>query len=197
MKYTTRDLVILAVFGSLWGLSEISLGTVIKSLNLPLSGIILSTIGVTIALIGRVFVNKKGSILFIGAIAMLLKLFSLGGVVIGPMVGIISEAIVAEVTLSLSGETRKSSMILAGSLGVLWVLVQPFVTNPILFGRTLVDAWLNFLILGRRVMGINQSSVVWIVGGLVAIHLVIGGIAGWLGWTLGKLLQSRLGYSPK
>ena len=197
MKYTTRDLVILAVFGSLWGLSEISLGTVIKSLNLPLSGMILSTIGVTIALIGRVFVNKKGSILFIGAIAMLLKLFSLGGVVIGPMVGIISEAIVAEVTLSLSGETRKSSMILAGSLGVLWVLVQPFVTNPILFGRTLVDAWLNFLILGRRVMGINQSSVVWIVGGLVAIHLVIGGIAGWLGWILGNLLQSRLGNSPK
>ena len=36
MKYSTRDLVTMAVFGSLWGISEISLGTIIKSLNIPL-----------------------------------------------------------------------------------------------------------------------------------------------------------------
>lgn len=195
MKYSTRDLVTLAVFGSLWGLSEISLGTVIKSLNLPLSGLVLSTIGLTIALIGRVFVPQKGSTLFIGALAMLLKLFSLGGVVLGPMIGIISEAIVAEIVLSLAGRIQAGSMILAGSLGVLWVLVQPFVTNPLLFGRTVMDAWLNLLNSGGRILGINNGGVIWIISGLVIFYLLIGGFAGWLGWRLGILLQSRLGLS--
>lgn len=193
MKYSTRDLVILAVFGSLWGLSEISLGTVVKSLNIPLSGMVLAAIGLTIALIGRVFVPQKGSTLFIGAIAMLLKLFSLGGVVIGPMIGIISEAIVVEVTLSLTGKPKRGSMILAGSLGVLWVLAQPFITNPIMFGRTVLDVWLNLLVMGSCVLGIDSSGAIWIIGGLAVIHLGIGGGAGWLGWGLGNLLQTRLG----
>ena len=180
MKYSTRDLGTLAVFGALWGLVEISLGTIIKSLNIPLSGMVLSTVGLTIALVGRVFVPKKGSTLFIGAIAMLLKLFSLGGVVMGPMIGIISEAVVAEVTLSLTGKPKRGSMILAGSLGVLWVLAQPFITNPIMFGRTVLDVWLNLLVMGSRVLDIDSSGAAWIIGGLVAIHLGIGGGARWL-----------------
>ena len=43
----------------------------------------------------------------IGVIAMLLKLFSLGGVVVGPMIGIIGEAIIAELVLSLGGQPRR------------------------------------------------------------------------------------------
>ena len=45
MKFSTRELVTMAVFGTLWGLVEMSLGTVLKSLNIPLSGVVLSTIG--------------------------------------------------------------------------------------------------------------------------------------------------------
>ena len=97
MKFSTRELVTMAVFGTLWGLSEMTLGTVLKSLNIPLSGVVLSTVGLVIALVGRVLVPRRGSTLFIGVIATLLKLFSLGGVIIGPMIGIMSEALVAEV----------------------------------------------------------------------------------------------------
>ncbi len=64
----------------------------------------LAAIGLTVALVGRVFVPRRGSTLFIGVIAMLLKLFSLGGVIIGPMVGIFTEALVAEIVLSLAGK---------------------------------------------------------------------------------------------
>jgi len=195
MKYSTRDLVTLAVFGALWGFSEISLGTVIKSLNIPLSGVVLSTIGLIIALTGRIFVPQKGSTLFIGSLAMLLKLFSLGGVVMGPMIGIFSEAIVAETVLSLLGKPRKLTMLLAGGLGVLWVLIQPFVTGPILFGRTVFDVWINMLIMGGRILGISDTGGLWIVSFLIIIHLCIGVFAGWLGWKLGNILKSRLGIS--
>ena len=193
MKRSTRELATLAVFGALWGLSEISLGSVLKTLNIPLSGVILSAIGLTIALVGRIFVPKQGSTLFIGVIAMLLKLFSLGGVIIGPMVGIITEAIVAEIVLTLGGKPSRSIFVLAGALGVGWVLVQPFVTGPLLFGRTLFTVWLDLLDQGSRLLGLQPSAGIWIFLALLGIYLTLGGVIGWLSWDIARLLQIRLG----
>lgn len=195
MKHTTRELAILAVFGTLWGLVEISLGALLKTLDIPLSGVVLAAIGLTVALTGRVFVPRRGSTLFIGVIAMLLKLFSLGGVVIGPMIAIVTEALVAEITLSLMGKPRRISFILAGAFGVLWVLIQPFVTGPILFGRTLVIVWLDLLDRGSRLLGLDPSAAIWILAGLLAIYLGIGGVVGWLSWDVARQLQTRLGRS--
>jgi hypothetical protein len=193
MKLSTRELATLAVFGALWGLVEVSLGSVLKTLNIPLSGVVLAAIGLTVALVGRAFVPKRVSTLFIGVIAMLLKLFSLGGVIIGPMVGILTEALVAEIVLSLSGKPRRGAFALAGALGVAWVLVQPFVTGPLLFGRTLFTVWLDLLDQGSRLLGLQPAAAIWIVLALLAIYLVLGGIVGWLSWDIARLLQIRLG----
>lgn len=197
MKFTTRELVTIAVFGTLWGMIEISLGTVLKALNIPLSGAVLAAVGLTVALVGRLFVPRRGATLFIGVIAMLLKLFSLGGVVIGPMLGIFSEALVAELVLSLGGKPRRPLFIAAGALGVLWTLVQPLVTGPLLFGRELFVVWLDFIDRGSRLLGLNSQVIWWIVLGLVAVYLLIGGLAGWLSWDIGRHLQKRLGKSPR
>jgi len=193
MKHSTRELATLAVFGTLWGIVEISLGSVLKSLNVPLSGVVLAAIGLTIALTGRVFVPRRGSTLFIGVIAMLLKLFSLGGVLLGPMVGILSEALVAEAALSLSGRPRRSAFLLAGGFGVTWVLLQPFVTGPLFFGRTLLVVWLDLLDRGSQLLGLDANAAVWIVVALLAIHMAIGCLVGWLSWDVARQLQARLG----
>lgn len=193
MKHTTRELATIAVFGTLWGISEITLGSVLKSLNVPFSGAVLGAIGLTIALVGRVFVPKKGSTLFVGVIAMLLKLFSLGGVIIGPMIGILSEAIVAELVLSLSGKPRRFSFVLAGALGIAWTLAQPFVTGPLIFGRTLFVVWLDLMDTGSRILGLGSNAALWIVLVMLAIYLAIGSVAGLLGWDVARQLQIRLG----
>jgi hypothetical protein len=193
MKLSTRELATIAVFGTLWGLSEISLGSVLKSLNIPFSGAVLSAIGLIIALVGRSFVPKKGSTLFIGVIAMLLKLFSLGGVIIGPMVGIFSEALVAEIVFSLMGRPRRVSFLLAGALGVTWTLLQPFVTGSLLFGRTLFVVWLDLLDTGTRLLGLDANAAFVIVTALLAIYLLIGCVVGWLSWDLARQLKMRMG----
>jgi hypothetical protein len=193
MKLSTRELATIAVFGTLWGISEISLGSVLKSLNVPFSGAVLAAIGLVIALVGRAFVPKRGSTFFVGVIAMLLKLFSLGGVIIGPMVGIFSEALVAEIALSLTGKPRRFSFTLAGALGVAWCLLQPFVTGPLLFGRTLFVVWLDLLDIGTRFLGLNANAAIAIVAALLAIYLAIGCVAGWLSWDLARQLKIRTG----
>ena len=193
MKLSTRELATLAVFGALWGVVEISLGSVLKTLNIPFSGVFLSAIGLTIALVGRVFVPKKGSTLFIGVIATLLKLFSIGGVIIGPMVGILTEALVAEIVLSAAGKPRLASHVLAGALGVAWVLVQPFVTGPLLFGRTLFVVWLDLIDQGTRYLGLNAAAAIWILAVFLAIYLAIGALVGWLSWGIARQLMIRQG----
>jgi hypothetical protein len=193
MKFSTRELVTLAVFGALWGLVEISLGSVLHAINLPLTGLSLSVIGVMVASIGRLFVPRRGSTIFIGVIAMILKLFSIGNILIGPMVGIITEAILAELILDVFPKPSLAAFIFACSGAALWTIVQPFVTGLLLFGRNLVLVWLDMLDMGNRLFGIPSQAAWGIVLALVALHLIVGGVGGWLAWKLGLVLKIRLG----
>ncbi len=193
MKLTTRELAVLAVFGAVWGLIEISLGSVLKSLNVPLSGMVLSALGLIVALIGRVYVPRKGSTLFIGILAMLLKLFSLGGIILGPMIGIFVEALAAEAALSLFKNPSLPAFSLAGALGVAWTLLQPFVTGPLLFGRNLVAVWLDFVDSGARLLGFAPQAVFGIAAAMVVIYLAAGAGVGWISWSLAHQLEKRMG----
>lgn len=192
MKFNARELATIAVFGVLWGIVEISLGSLLKSFRIPLSGAVLGAIGLTIAMIGRLFVPRKGSTFFIGVIACILKLFSLGGVIIGPIIGIINEALIAELALSLGGKPRQILFVLAGGLGVLCTILTPFITNPLLYGRSVMITWLNILDQGSRLLGLRDDAVLLIMLGFMSIHLILGGMAGWFAWSIGRQLQVRI-----
>lgn len=193
MKNTTRDLVTLAVFGALWGLDEISLGSVFHAINLPMTGLALAAIGLIIALVGRAFVPRRGSTLFIGVIATILKLFSIGSIIIGPMIGIMAEALLAELVLSLFGKPSRLAFICAAMLGTLWTLLQPFVTGLLIFGRDLFSIWLDTLDMGSRLFGLDSQAAIWVVLTLVVVYLFVGAVAGWLAWWLARLVMNRMG----
>jgi hypothetical protein len=192
MKFSTRELVTLAVFGTLWGVVEISLGSVLHAVNLPMSGLALSAVGLCVLLIGRLFVPRRGSTLFIGVIAMILKVFSIGNVVIGPMIGILMEAVLAEVVLSLFPRPSRPAFLFAAITGALWTLIQPFVTGLLLFGRNLLVVWLDVIDVGSRMFGLGFDAAAWIFILLLLMHLLLGALAGWLAWRVGHLLQRRL-----
>jgi hypothetical protein len=193
MKFSTRQLVTIAVFGALWGVVEMSFGSVIKSLQIPFSGAVLAAIGLSIAMISRLFVPVRGSTLFVGIIAMLLKLFSIGTIIIGPMLGILTEALVAEVVFSVANRQNRFVFILAGGLGVLWTLAQPFVSGLLFFGRAPFVVWLDMIDNGSRMLGLGSNAIWGVVLALVAVHLILGGLAGWLAWDVGRQLQKRMG----
>jgi len=193
MKFTTRQLVTMAVFGALWGLVEISLGSVLHAIKIPLTGLTLTVIGLAIAMIGRLFVPRRGSTIFIGVIATVLKLFSIGNIIIGPMIAIISEALITEIVLDVFPRPSRLAFMLAGAGGALWTLVQPFVTGLLLFGRSLLVVWLDLIDLGSRLFHIDGNAAVWIAILMALLYLVVGAVAGWLAWQVGQLLVARLG----
>lgn len=192
MRFSTRELVTMAVFGALWGVVEISLGSVLHAIDLPMSGMTLAIVGVMVASIGRLFVPRRGSTIFIGIIALVLKLFSIGSAVIGPMVGILAEALIAEVILDAFMKPSMLAFAFAGAGAALWTLVQPFVTGVLLFGRNLLLIWLDLIDLGNRLFGLSPQVAFWIVLVLIIVHLFSGAAGGWLAWRLGQVLKTRL-----
>jgi len=193
MRFSTRELVIMTVFGTMWGAVEIGLGSLLHTVNAPLSGPILGAVGMVIALTGRHFVPRRGSTLYLGVVTMILKLFSIGAVKTGPMVGILAEALLAELVLSLAGQPKRSIFMVAGGLGVFWAFVQPFFTGLVLFGRDFPDIWSGVIAKGGDLLGLDSGAVVAILLILVAIHLLMGAIAGWIAWDAGLAIQRRLG----
>jgi ABC-type thiamin/hydroxymethylpyrimidine transport system permease subunit len=196
MRFTVRDLVYIGVFGALWGAAEMTLGSLLHVLNVPFSGAVLAGIGITIALIGRLFVPRTGSVLFIGLVTALLKMLSLGGIVLNPMIGIVAESLLAEVVLTLWGRPRRASFVVAGGLAVFWPFVHPFFTQGILAGQGILTVYGWTLEKGANLLGLDPSALLLVLGGLVGVHWLIGIIAGLLAWDAGRIVQLRLRPTP-
>lgn len=196
-KWTVRDWIYVAVFGALWGILEITLGSYLHVLFPPLAntfvvGLIMAGIGAIIALVGRWFVPKRWSVLAIGVVTAILKAFSLGGVVIGPIVAILAEAILMEFALWLRATPTRGLYILAGALAVSWNFFHKFIMMRILYGRSIVQVYTQMVKEGSQVLGIDVAYAVAIIVILFLFRILVGGVAGWIGWDLGRLVGRRL-----
>ncbi len=196
VKYTVRDWVYIAVFGALWGVLEMTLGAYLHVVFPPLAdtffiGLIMAGIGVVVALVGRTFVPRTGSILFIGIITAILKAFSLGGNVLGAVVAILAEAILMELAL-LSAQTGRWRYVLAGALAVGWNFFHKFVMMRLLYGKGINEVYTKMVKDGAQTLGVDISQAWLIIAALFLLRVAVGAAAGWLGWELGRLVAKRL-----
>ncbi|MCK4578987.1 MAG: hypothetical protein KAU50_09365 [Candidatus Marinimicrobia bacterium] len=166
-----RSLVHVAVFGSLWGFSEATLGTVLHMLNLPFSGLILSAIGLIIILVARTYNNVPGSTVMMALIAAFVKVISFSTVKLGPFTGIIMEGILTEVIFLTIGIGR-TGFITAGITVAIYPVLQNILVKTILFGIAFVPVILEL------VDGISENvgygAGWWLLGIYLGIHLVVG-----------------------
>jgi len=198
MKFTVRDLVHIAIFGAIWGALETTLGSYLHVIFPPLAtpligvGTIMTAMGMVVALIGRLFVPKVGSVLMIGVVTAMLKALSVGGVILSPMIAIVIECSLAEVGLLLAKRPNRWGFTLAGSLAVLWTFFHKFFASYVFLGRGIYEVYLGMLREGAQVLGIDARYGLAIIAAFPLIRIVIGGAAGWLAWDLGKAVQARL-----
>jgi hypothetical protein len=197
-SYKVRDWVTIGLFGALWGVVETTLGTYLNVIlpaftNTFLKGVILGSIGVAIALTGRFFVQKRGSVLLIGVVTALLKMLSPGGPRIGPTVAILMESVMMEVVLSLAGDPHRWAFVLGGALAVGWNFPHKFIMMRLMYGRNLVQVYKKLVQDGSQMLGLDASMALRILGILLGVRLVAGGIAGWSAWALGGAVTERRG----
>lgn len=200
MRYNVRELVYVGVFGGLWGAVEIGAGSALHALAVPFAGLLLAATGLTIALVGRLYVPRRGSVLFVALATAFLKMFSVGGVVLNPIMGIVMEGLLAEICLLLLRSSRFGFAV-GGGVATLWPLVQPFVTQGLLGGSGVLAVYDGLLRLGGKLLGLAPAAGLAIVGLLVAVHVTAGVVAGIMAWHVGTTLRARghqwTGASPR
>jgi len=140
------------LFGSLWGLSEVTLGYALHYLMIPLAGFIMFPIGYYFLRQTYRQTNNIGSVFLAGIVTASIKLtnfyfpFILPIRIINPAIAIILETVVV---LALYGYGRKKEVGFAGILGlcVLWrvafIAVQAF-ELAIGFGPNLSNYTLSY-----------------------------------------------------
>jgi ABC-type thiamin/hydroxymethylpyrimidine transport system permease subunit len=197
-SYDIREWVIIGLFGALWGVVETTLGSYLNVIfpaftNTFFKGVILAGIGVAIALTGRFFVQKRGSLVLIGVITALLKLLSPAGGKIGPVVAILLQSVMMELAVSLAGDRRRWVFVLGGALAVAWNFPHKFLMMGLLYGRNMVEVYRMLVENGSQMLGLDASFALVILAVLLGVRLVVGGISGWSAWVLGGAVARRLG----
>jgi len=195
--FTVRDWVYVAVFGALWGALEMTLGAYLHVIFPPLAntfftGLIMAGLGAVIALVGRYFVPRAGALLSIGIITALLKTLSLGGAKLGAIVAILAEAILMELALLSKEPPTRWRYVLAGTLAVSWNFFHKFVMMRLIYGQGINQVYTKILQDGSQTLGLDESYALLIIGVLFLFRVVVGAVAGWLGWDLGRLVARRL-----
>jgi len=180
-----------AVMGSLWASFEIIIGSFLHNLRIPFAGTILSfaSVGLIIAFVQ--LWDNKGLVWKAGLIAALLKSISPSAVILGPMVGIFSEALILEFFMFLFGRNMLGYM-LGGAFAVLSAPIHRVVTLLITYGFDLVviaDQFYKFII---KQLGMTEGDPLLLISIVMLAYLLLGMISAALGFLGGK---KALGYT--
>jgi hypothetical protein len=128
----------------------------------------------------------------IGIITAILKMISIGGVQVGPLVAILAESLLMELGLWVARKPRRWGFVLAGALAIAWNFFHKFIMMYILYGKGIYDVYVGMVKQGVSLLRIDASYALAIIVILFLIRILAGALAGWIGWDLGRVVRGRL-----
>jgi len=180
-----------ALFGALWGTMEISLGGILHLSRFPLRGIIMAVLGLLCLVVLRRLSPVPGVCIMAGFVAAFLKIFALGGLIPGPLLGILIEALLLELLWTLVGLHLISSIIGGAMVLMLTPLQMAFMvwisagSKPLeALGKLLADLFVKW--------NLPPPSLFRILIDAAGISAVVGGLAGWWAWRVGARVLRRM-----
>jgi nucleoside-triphosphatase THEP1 len=179
------------VAGSIWASVEIILGSFFHNLNLPFSGTILSFIGVYLMISFFQVWKERGLIWRAGIICALMKSISPSAIILGPMIGIMTEALVMELFILLLGKNLLGYMT-GGAFAVFSTIVHKFFNLLITYGFNFInilDSLYHFCIKQMHIEGWRPRTMILLIS---CIYVAAGTVAAILGYRAGKkYLQTK------
>lgn len=174
-----------AVVGGLWASIEIIIGSFLHNTRLPFAGSMLAFAG-TVLLIGFYQIwPQKGLIIRAGLITAVMKSVSPSAIILGPMTGIMLEAVVIELVILLLGN-NVLSLILAGILSVSSALFHKVVSLLILYGFDLIQIYVNIINFALKQFGLKEAGGWQILIALLSVYTLFGIMAALAGRYIGR-----------
>ena len=185
-----------SITGTIWAASEIVLGSFLHNLKIPFSGNILTAIGIIILISLSYTWTEKGLFWRSGLICAIMKTMSPSAVIFGPMIAILSEAFLLEISVRFLGRTFAGYM-LGAMMAMSWNLVQKIANYIIFYGSDIIGVYTDLLKLAQKQLNI-QTDIVWLpIIILLIIYALFGLLAGITGIRVGrKLLNQPVTYEP-
>ncbi len=178
-----------SISGSIWAASEIVLGSFLHNLKVPFSGNILTGIGLIILISISYIWKDKGLFWRAGLICAVMKTISPSAVIFGPIIAILSEALLLELTVRLFGRTFLG-FATGSMLAMSWNLFQRVANLLIFYGLNIVELYENLITLARKQFQI-QSDILWLpLIFLLIVYCTLGLFSAIIGIRIGtKLMQ--------
>jgi hypothetical protein len=183
-----------ALFGALWGALELSLGTVLHLGGVPLKGLLMGSLGLLCLVTLRRLQPRPGVCLIAGLVAVFLKVFTMGGLYPGPIIGIAGEAVVVELAFIFSFG-RAAGAVIGGALALALNPLQMVLMTWAIAGPQAVRAVLEAAATGAAKIGLGELAGSTIVATLVAFSAGLGAVVGSLSWIVAGRVRRRLGRS--
>ena len=174
-----------AVLGGLWASVEIIMGSFFHNLRLPFGGTILAANATILMIAFYQMWPEKGLIWRAGLIAALMKSISPSAIILGPMIGILSEALIIELFIRVFGNNL-ISLSIAGALSVASALIHKILSLLILYGLNIVKIYVNiFHYFAKQVRMENADP--WVLAFIViGVYFVLGVVSAFMGIRIGK-----------
>jgi hypothetical protein len=172
-----------AVAGGLWAAFEIIIGSFLHNLRIPFAGSILSAFAVMLMVAFHRLWPLKGLIWRAGLICALMKSISPSALILGPMIGIMSEAVLIELSLRIIG-SNKAGYLVGGILGVCSALIHKVVSILILYGSDIIEVYLNIYRFAVRQLGVPDADPWLVVFALIGVYVSVGIVAAAIGISI-------------
>ncbi len=164
-----------SILGAIWAASEIILGSFLHNLHVPFKGNILTAIGFILMISVSYKWKDKGLFWRSGLICALMKTMSPSAVIFGPMVAILAEALLLEISVRMLGRNA-AGYLLGTSLAMSWILAQKIFNYILYYGFDIVEIYAGLLDYAERQLN-TQVDFFWLP---VLILLVVYVLFGWL-----------------
>lgn len=181
-----------ALLGSVWASMEIVLGSFLHALRFPFTGTLLSAIGISILVAGSRIWDDRGLVWRTGLVCAAMKSISPSAIILGPMIGIVLEALLLEMALRVFGRST-AGYLLGGALAVTTPLTQKIVTLLFAYGMNaarLISALYEFL---ARSLQFQDLSLITLLLLFLSLNLAAGMIASLSGFAVSKRVMRTPG----
>jgi hypothetical protein len=179
-----------AVAGGLWASFEIIVGSLLHNLHLPFSGTLLATFSVILMISFLQIWNEPGLIWRAGLICGLMKSLSPSAIILGPMTGIMMEALFMDLVLFLVGRHVIGYM-LAGITALLSTILHKLANLFILYGTDLVNIYANLFRFIQKQLGLEGASPKDLILWILVVYILVGALAALTGTVIGKQALRR------
>jgi len=174
-----------SVVGALWASVEIILGSFFHNLRIPFAGTILAMNSVALMVAFNQVWKVKGLFWRAGLIAALMKSISPSAILLGPMIGIFTEALLMEITTRTFGRNI-IGYIVGGALALSSTIVHKIVSLLVYYGFDFVTVLVNLYDYAVKQIGYPDLQPETALGFLLGIYVLLGVVSSIFGYFIGR-----------